>query len=128
MNPPVGEHEAGRRARSGCVRTLGCVLGVAAIALPLLLVLGAWFLSSDFDCEVTPGDSNFGTAEWTWLPVGTACRWTEELNGVDRLEAPGWLLTVVVAVTGLVGIVLLLASLPRRSLDALNTDTRPRDR
>ncbi len=110
---PLGDGEVEPRTRSGRLRTLGWAPGVAVLARALLLVLGAWFLSSDVACEVAPGDSDFGAAEWSWLTVGTPCRWTVGLNGFDRLDEPGWVLTIVVAGMALIGMVLVVASLPR---------------
>lgn len=92
----------GLRRRATTVAALGAALVLGAA----LLVLGAHSMSSDLKCESDAGDSNYGEAEWTWVPLGTTCRWTEERNGFDRVEEIGWGPTAVVAVPALLGVVL----------------------
>ena len=57
----------------------------------------------DMACPTPGRDSEWGTLSWSVLPPGPRCTWTEELNGIDRVEGPGpvmtaWLLTLAVAV------------------------------
>lgn len=51
----------------------------------------------------TPGaDSNWGELSWSVLPPGPRCTWSEELNGIDRVEGPGPVMSSwIVAVAGL---------------------------
>lgn len=83
------------------------LLGVGLVVGAVLLVLAAKYLSEDsLRCEdaIVDGGSNYGEAEWSWVPLGTACRWTEERHGIDRVEEPGWGPTIIVGgmfVTGL---------------------------
>lgn len=40
-------------------------------------VFGVWTTASSFECgELTPGDSNYGEARWTWAPPGFRCEWS----------------------------------------------------
>jgi len=102
------------------------MLGLLLLALALLLVVGAWRLSGDIDCEPEPGSSNFGSASWSWMPIGTACTWTRELNGFDRTEEPSWIPTLVVL--GLVssGLALVVASPRRRTPSTQSADPSAR--
>lgn len=83
------------------------LLGAGLVIGALLLVLAANYLSRDsLHCEdaFVDGGSNYGEAEWSWVPLGTGCRWTGDRHGVDRVEEPGWGPTVIVGgmfVTGL---------------------------
>lgn len=81
-------------------------LGAGLLVCAVLLVLAANYLSSDLHCEdaFVDGGSNHGEAEWSWVPLGTRCRWTEERHGIDRVDDPGWGPTIIsggMAVTGL---------------------------
>lgn len=87
------------------------------LACAALFVLGAWYLSGDLRCPARPEDgpeeSNYGEAEWAWFPIGTTCRWTEAVNGFDRVEEPGWAPTILIATMVVAGSVLVLTSRPR---------------
>lgn len=67
-------------------------------------------------CERANSDSNYGEMEWSLLPPGPRCRWTEEFNGVDTAEGPGPLMSVwLAAVVGLGGLaVWAVRRVPRR--------------
>lgn len=109
--------EVGRRGTEPYWRGVRRRFGVALLVGAVLLVLAAWFFSDDLNCEADAGESNYGEAEWSWFPVGTTCRWTEEVNGFDRFEEPGWAPTVVLAGMFLTGLGLALASPRQRSDD-----------
>lgn len=55
----------------------------------------------------TPGmDSNWGELSWSVLPPGPRCTWSEELNGITRVEGPGpvmsvWLASLVILTVSL---------------------------
>ena len=83
------------------------LLGAGLVFGVVVLVLAANYLSRDaLRCEdaLVDGGSNYGEAEWSWVPLGTTCHWTEERHGIDRVEEPGWGPTLLVGamfVTGL---------------------------
>lgn len=89
-------------------------LGMALVICAVLLVLAANYLSDDLRCEVEPDTSTYGEAEWSWLPLGTGCHWTEERNGFDRVEDPGWGPTLVVGGMMVTGLLLLWTPKVRR--------------
>ncbi len=82
------------------------LLGAGLLVGAVLLVLAMNFISRDSSCEdaFIDGGSNYGEAAWSWVPLGTSCRWTEERHRIDRVKEPGWGLTATVGgmfVTGL---------------------------
>lgn len=93
------------------------ILGIAVLTSAALFVLGAWYFSDSLRCPARPEDgpeeSNYGEAEWAWFPIGTTCTWTEQDNGFDRVEEPGWAPTILIAVMVATGLGLLLTSAPR---------------
>lgn len=96
-------------------RRLRVVFGAALLAGAVLLVLAARFFSSDIQCEAGTGDSNYGKAEWSWMPVGTRCHWTERVNRFDRVEDASWGPTIIVAGMVVLGLTVLVTSRPRPS-------------
>ena len=86
------------------------VLGVTLVAGAVLLVAGARELSHDTHCEATIGDSNYGHATWSWLPLGTECRWTRAANGFEATREVGWGPTLLVSLVLAVGVAVVAAS------------------
>jgi hypothetical protein len=74
-------------------------LGLAMLAVGLEALTG-----SDLGCEAKAGDSNYGQAGWSWLPLGSECTWTQQGNGFDGHEEPGWGLTAYVGVVLVAGV------------------------
>ena len=93
---PVGH--SGRVTQRGRI-----VVAVAAVLVwfgALTLGLGAIAvleLDAGLLCERAGSDANYGQVEWSLLPPGPRCRWTEEINGVDAVEEPGPLTSIWLA-------------------------------
>ena len=71
-------------------------VGVAVVGVLYGLLLQ---FVGDQACPTPGRDSDWGSLSWSVLPPGPRCTWTEELNGVDRVEGPGpvmsiWLVTL----------------------------------
>jgi hypothetical protein len=89
-----------RRLRRYHLRAV--VLGAVALVFTLCLLLLAWVVDFlDFmNCAVDGFDSNYGELEWSVLPPGPQCVYTEEVNGFDAVVGPSWMWSVGVLIDG----------------------------
>jgi hypothetical protein len=99
---PESAHRAhGRR------QVVWTLLFLFTVALALVGIAYAVLLDDLLACPTPGADSDWGRLSWSVRPPGPRCTFTEELNGVDLVEGPGpgmsiWLavslaLTVVLA-------------------------------
>jgi hypothetical protein len=60
------------------------------LAVTLLGVTAIWARAwvGDLGCEANQGDSNYGELQWSMLPPGPKCVFTEEANGYAATEGP----------------------------------------
>lgn len=67
---------------------LGLLGAVWALALAgwIIMLAAEGYLAGTTSCELGPGTSVFGTAEWSWLPPGRTCTW--ELPGGPHADEP----------------------------------------
>lgn len=74
-------------------------LGMAVLSLAAVALLA--LTNGDLPCPAPSdhGDSNFGQAKWSWLPLGNECTFTTATNGFDDQDGPGWGLTIFFAGT-----------------------------
>jgi hypothetical protein len=77
---------------------------LSAVGLAVVGVLYGLLLQfvGDLACPTPGRDSDWGSLSWSILPPGPRCTWTEELNGIDRADGPGpvmtaWLVTLALA-------------------------------
>jgi hypothetical protein len=81
-------------------------LALAAVAgwLAVLSIGVLWgvFVSwtGDLGCESAPGSSNYGALQWSVVPPGPTCVFTEEVNGFAHVDEPTpvmsvWLVVLV---------------------------------
>jgi len=98
------EHEHSRLRERQVLWTL---LFLFTVGLALVGIAYAMVLDDFFACPTPGADSDWGRLSWSVFPPGPRCTFTEELNGIDRVDGPGpgmsiWLvvlaaLTVVLA-------------------------------
>lgn len=82
------------------------LLFLFTVALTLIGIAYAMLLDDVLACPTPGADSNWGRLSWSVLPPGPRCTWTEELNGIDRVEGPGPGMSIWLAVLGTLAVVL----------------------
>lgn len=65
------------------------LLFLFTVALALVGIAYAVLLNDVLACPTPGRDSEWGRLSWWVLPPGPRCTFTEELNGVDRVDGPG---------------------------------------
>ena len=77
--------------------TLLAMIGLAGVGL----LYGAFLVFiDDLACPTQGADSNWGQLSWSFMPPGPRCTWTQEMNGINRIQGPGpvmsvWLLVLI---------------------------------
>jgi hypothetical protein len=105
----------------GIARWVWCTLwAVAVVGYVASLAALRWL--SDSACPVPGSDSETGTAEWSWWPIGVECTFQDHVSG-PGLFATGCLFVLIVT-----GIALVVASRARRTADyrISTTSARPK--